>query len=496
TNVLAYNATVSYPGGKQSTGVLYSAAGNSQKTEYKQRRYEITYGGKVYDAYCLDPDLHGAKLVTCSPYNGDAGIIWLLQQFKGISDNNLKLLTFRMYGVYKDLIKTTPSQVTLIKQSIIRFLETKDGIRNEFSQNPYDFLSGNTALIDQAYSLASTARKMSSGGLDEASSGMINVGKKSVNGLTATYPLTSNAVIKPEYIDFECENCTILNKQWGGTSGTVTVAASECNKEYKLNIVYKKSETSAYICSNGQKNTQSFLMFSDDADDEVKVPYPDKVSCDGENCCTENPIEPGWIGGSVNNCCEDGGNSEAHEYDLDQLFCRDKDLEVDYYAPKCKTDYYVQEDTTLNEKYCKMYCTERVSVEIPGPITAVSGRYFQLTQTSHGTKSPYIEGFKRCRIRVQYDVWEEDYYQAVKKQIKGYNDFQYNEAYKKMYEDAIKKGKVANQSETSTISCKAECTVQYEDSSDTSCNGQPCKKTDTASDSKSEDCTIRFNRYN
>lgn len=493
--VFAYNALVTYPGRSEDTGIRISPYGNASKDVFKQRRYEVIYGGKKYEGFCLDPGLVGPTDVTCSPYDGDAGLIWLLQEFKGVSDNNLKLLTFRMYGIYSDLTKTEDKELQGDKAAIIRFLQIKDGDQEairQYGTDPYIFLSGNTALIDQAYELANRARSVGGGNLEESNGGSITVGQKSVNGLTATYPLSSNAEIKPEYIDFECENCTILNKDWQGTTGSITLVANQCDKDYNLVIVYKASNTNSYMCSNGQRKTQTIFMISDgNGNEEVKVPYPDKIACDGENCCTDDPIEPGWIGGNVNNCCEDGGTSEAHEYDLDKLFCRDGTLKVDYYKPKCRTDYYVQENTSLNEKYCKMYCTERFSIEIPGPITATSGRYFQLTTTSHNTKSPYIEGFKRCRIRVQYDIWENDYHEAVKKEINAYNDFQYNEAYNKMYDDAINNGRQPSQ-ETSQITCNASCTITY---SSSSCKDNTCKETLSAPE-KSDTCTIDYNKYN
>ncbi|MDE5759194.1 MAG: hypothetical protein K2H85_11360, partial [Allobaculum sp.] len=349
----AHNATVHY-GPSRDIGIKYRTKANvGAGTTYKSKDFTITYGGKTYPAFCLDPDLSGPSNVTCSPYEGDQGLVWLLQQLKGAS-SDLQLLTFRMYGVYTDMMKTTSDEhksMTNAKAAITVFLQIKDGnqavMRERGTSNPYDILFGNTALIDQAFNLAYQARSMSGGALEESPTGSIKVGQKQVNGLNATYPLTSSAEIKPEYIDFECENCTILNKQWNGTTGTVTVAANQCDKEYNLVIVYKSSTTNAYTCSSSSTSTQSdakrvqtFFMIADGSEGEVKIPYPDKVACDGEDCCTEDPIEPGWIGGNVNNCCEDGGNSEAHEYDLDKLFCYDKDLHVDYYNPKCKTDYY------------------------------------------------------------------------------------------------------------------------------------------------------------
>ncbi len=500
--VFAYNAQMVWgTNDKHDTGIMFSPQGNANRRSYKQRSYKIRYGGKLYDAYCLDPHLSAPKNLTCTPYEGDPGIIWLLQQFQGVSNNDLKLLTFRLYGIYKDLSKGSTTGNNLgEKVAMIRFLQVKDGnpdVIKDFGADPYVFLSGNNALIDQAFNLAYQARSMGGGTIENAATGSITVGQKTVNGLNATYPLTSNAEIKPEYIDFECEGCTILNKQWGGTTGTVTVAANECNKEYKLNIVYKSAAsvgTSAYMCSSGGAKEQTFFMIGDGGDgDEVKVPYPDKVPCDGENCCNEDPIEPGWIGGNVNNCCEDGGNSEAHEYDLDKLFCRDKDLQVDYYSPKCKTDYYVQEDTDLNEKYCKMFCTERVSVEIPGPITATSGRYFQLTTTSKGTKSPYIEGFKRCRIRVQYDIWEKDYNEVVKKEIENYNNFQYNETQYLIYKDGASHETNPHNNVKLSVSCHTETSYPCDKDGD-GIKDESCSKT-TCQNSKEGSYEYNYKKY-
>ena len=90
----------------------------------------------------------------------------------------------------------------------------------------------------------------------------------------------------------------------------------------------------------------------------------------------------------------------------------------------------------LNE-YCQIYCTERVTVDVPGAITATSGRYFDLTTTAQGTKSPYVEGFKRCRTVIDYDQWHKDYMTAVEIEIEQYNKFQENRAHELAYNDAI-----------------------------------------------------------
>ncbi len=207
-----------------------------------------------------------------------------------------------------------------------------------------------------------------------------------------------------------------------------------------------------YYCPDGKECSE------DEYKEQCDVPDcerdPNEPEDPGNNCCTDDPIEAGHIEGVVNNCCTDGTTSEAKEYDLDKLFCKNEYLGVDNFQYKCNADYYADSTADVDDQYCKMYCTERVSVEIPKPITAISGRYFKLTETSHGTKSSYIEGFKRCRLIINYDKWEQDYYDIVKAEEEAYNDFQKNKAYELMYDDAIK----ASTQETENVTVSQSCT--------------------------------------
>lgn len=484
-------------------------------TTYK---YIIKINDQPYESFCIDPgNSTPATIMQCSLLS-DQGLTFLFEQRKnGVSDAVFNV-ALRLYALSENLIIKLGQDASgklsnnYSKSAFIQFEQIDSNPSADFSANcgsnystnKWDYLYevGNqgkepTGILKQAYELYQQA--ITYPGYGETSSSTLANGVKFTekvykSGTAEHYIVSDQAIDKSLLGEPECENCTIVNFEWSGTSGVITVAA-ECNQDYKVGI--SSMEKGVYACNDSAKSTQTLLMLaeenSSDGDTSAKLWDEGKIPCDGADCCTTGTaIEPGYIEGSVNNCCEDGGNSEAHEYNLDDLFCKDEDLQVDYYFPKCKTDYYIQEDTALNEKYCQMYCTERVSVEIPGSITAVSGRYFELTTTSKGTKSPYIEGFKRCRVRVQYDIWESDYYNVVKKEISSYNDFQYNEAYKKMYEDAINKGKVSGQTETSTISCSASCSFTYT----STCDGVTCEKTENLSKSKSENCTISYNRYN
>ena len=57
-------------------------------------------------------------------------------------------------------------------------------------------------------------------------------------------------------------------------------------------------------------------------------------------------------------------NGTVEEYKLNELFCYDKELKVEHYDAKCNAEAFMEE---INQ-FCQMYCTERVSVDLPGAI--------------------------------------------------------------------------------------------------------------------------------
>ncbi len=452
----------------------------------KTSKYVIHINDKNYDAYCIDPgNKTPSSTLQCSLFK-DEGLTYLFEQKKAGVDDATFVVALRLYALKENLIiklgqEDAGSKLdhNFTKSAFIQFWQIDSGADltktcgPKYSRNKWDYLfeqgvgQGNapTGILARAYSLYQQASTRS--GYSEESLGKgLRFTEKVYKGKTAEHHLVSDTPIKKEDLgEPECENCSVVSFDWNGTSGSITVAA-DCNKDYKVGI--SSMDKGVYACNGLGTNTQTLLMLAEE-DTEAKLWDEGKIPCDREDCCTTGTeIEPGHIEGTVHNCCEDGGNSEAHEYNLDDLFCKDDDLRVDYYYPKCKTDYYIQEDTDLNEKYCKMYCTERVSTEIPGAITATSGRYFELTTTSKGTKSPYIEGFKRCRIRVQYDIWEQDYYDVVEKQKDAYNKFQELEVYEKIYEHTINNNKTIE-----TAHLKAECSVVKKSSGSGSCDASP-----------------------
>lgn len=250
------------------------------------------------------------------------------------------------------------------------------------------------------------------------------------------------------------------------------------------------AQNGKYICADGKECTAAEY----------------ETSCTPTGCCSDDPIDPANPERSINNCCESSTHSYVREDELDDMFCYDEKLSVEHFFDKCMADYYLVDpnDTDLPQDYCEMYCSERITVDIPGSITAVSGRYFELERGPQGYASPYIEGFKRCRVRVHFDKWLKDYNLAVNSQVTNYNSYQKNSAYYEMYDDAIVKYSDENQSETSSISCGCSTSCSYTGTCWTTDNSTTpptktsysCPKTESLSASDSGSCTIKYTKFN
>ncbi len=109
------------------------------------------------------------------------------------------------------------------------------------------------------------------------------------------------------------------------------------------------------------------------------------------------------------------------------------------------------EEGKIDSDYCQLYCTQRAKVSIPGPITATNGMNFKLTTKSTevfdgsiSTSGPVIQGFKRCRIRIDYAKWITEYMEQVNQEIENYNDYQKNQKYYELYDSVLSNSKPAN----------------------------------------------------
>lgn len=501
-NVKAIEVTPVFKGGGYDTGIRWHAHGKNASGPhgvYTDHVKAVKINGIEYPIFCTDPGLklNSGTKYTCSPIQ-DAGLAYLLDQANGSLNNQPQYskiqLAIRFYAaMFNNLFS---GEIVNMKAAVIRYIQIDVTHRGESmlegcpeckaagAVNASDYLEGNEGLINEAISLvheAYAARKSGNSASGSTMEGTLLFKKIKDEKNEIVYNITSTAKI--DKVKFVCEGCTISGADdagWNGNSGTLTVIPGDPTncKEFKIKAYFPPN--GYYLCTSpGIDNQFLVTKFEEqpatsgvaggtgeiDTSGEPSQIWRDKPAGCEEDCCTLNPIEPNWMDGNIHNCCYEGTESWAKEYDLNDLFCKyeKNPLVVDHYWAKCKTETYIDEKMTGNlNDYCKIYCTERVLVELPGAITATSGRYFKLTNNSKGKPSPYVEGAKRCRTIIDYDKWHKDYLTIVKKEIEQYHLFQYNKANELAYSQAID-GK-----EAKTLDINISCSWTH--TGNTSCN--------------------------
>lgn len=480
--VHAISGVAGFEGGRHPINMQWYTYGNGNGSsgQYIDYMKFLKINGQKYTAYCLDPGLglRTGDNYTCTASN-DAGLIWLTEQGKS-GNYSVVQMAMRFYATYKGL--GNDNTMTGMEAAMVRFLQIRDGMNMplvcpQCSGNAGDYLRGNDGIREAGYTMANQAKSISSG----ASSGS--------GGLTFTktaastkdqieYKITSLSDINK--VKFVCEGCTIVgaDDDFQGRSGKLTVRPAPDCADFRIKAYYVPK--GVYIChatNASSRNAKQLLVVSfDETTDggeatidtsgEPNDIHKDRgIGCK-EECCTEKEIKPNYIIGDINNCCLDNTHSWAKEYELNDLVCYSDEFQVNHYWEMCNSDNYIDQKMQgeLNE-YCDIYCTERVTVDVPGAITATSGRYFDLTSTVQGTKSPYIEGYKRCRTLIHFKKWQDDYRKEVEAQVKNYNLYQKNRLYELLYQDAI------DASKSCSLHIRVYCTGETDSDSGTCHHG-------------------------
>lgn len=460
-SVHAVSGIAGFDSGPYSTGITWHETGDATGAsgEYTDHQKHLLINGQKFVAYCLDPglSLNTGDKYTCTPVS-DPGLLSLVQNG---GDYTTLQMALRFYAVFKGY---GSSKLTNMRAAMVRFAQIKDGVQmtqhcemaqqlgmisHTCSGNLYDYLSGNTGLVEAGYNLAWSARANSN--KNNGGSGGLTFTKTAASTKDQiTYQVTSLQDIGK--VKFVCEGCSIVGSDTiTGKSGTLVVRPAPNCEPFTIKAYYVPK--GVQICSNSnssiEESRQYLVVNFDmqaqaspggdiDTSGEPNDIHVDRgIDCDPD-CCTKVKIEPNYIVGKVYNCCLDSPTSWAKEYELNDLVCYSKEMLVDHYWKMCNSESYLDKKMNgdLNE-YCEIYCTERVTVEIPGAITATSGRYFDLTTTGQGTKSPFVEGFKRCRTLIHFKKWQDDYRKQVEEQVKQYNIYQENRLYDLLYDDAL-----------------------------------------------------------
>lgn len=464
------SATVKIRRELDHTGIFI---GTSTTDEMPLNVFDVNFNGGTYFGYCLDYAYRASSTMsyTCNPDTSRAASALAYAYEHRTGDNLVDALTMRFIAIRLDKSQRYDGHGK--SQNVLVWLTLRMNPDPALhAQWPAETsLTGNETLLNQAYEKSTEAIDNTGDGSSlETLSNSLTLTNKRVNGKEVTYTVKSNNPIDKSQLAFTCTGCNIKNNiqdTWNGTEGTLIVEDTENDCNFSINAYYPGS--GAYTCTTSGSGTQQIEIFvgagstsgaintsgapTQKIDDSISDgPYYEGV-CGPTGCGTIPADEV-----EVNNCCEDSTTSKVSEPILNDLFCRDDDLKVDYYKLKSGINEYLQTNTDLDSNYCQMYCTERTQVDIPGALTATNGKYFKLAQNSvSGTYAPHTQSTKRCRIRVEYDKWLTDYRRQIDASVNAYNEYQKNKAYEASYRKAAGEEKEENKkTETVTVRCVKE----------------------------------------
>lgn len=435
--------------------------------------FDVSFNGGTYFGYCLDYAYRASSTMsyTCLPdtHRAAAALTYAYEHRTG--DNLVDALTMRFIAIRLDKSQRYDGHGE--SQNVLVWLTLKMNPDPALHAQwpPSTSLTGNEELLNQAYEKSTEAIDGSSAASStETTSNSLTFTNKRVNGKEVTYTVRASNPIDKSQLAFTCTGCNIKNNiqdTWTGTEGTLVVEDTGNDCSFEINAYYPGS--GAYTCTASGSGTQQIEIFVGVGSAAGTIDTSGAPTQKYEDSINEGPYYEGVCGPTgcgtipadeveVNNCCEDSTTSKVSEPILNDLFCRDDDLKVDYYKLKSGINEYLQTNTDLDSNYCQMYCTERTQVDIPGALTATNGKYFKLAQNSvSGTYAPHTQSTKRCRIRVEYDKWLTDYRRQIDASVNAYNEYQKNKAYEAAYRKAASEEKEENKkTETVTVRCVKE----------------------------------------
>lgn len=464
------SATVKIRRELDHTGIFI---GTSTTDEMPLNVFDVNFNGGTYFGYCLDYAYRASSTMsyTCNPDTSRAASALAYAYEHRTGDNLVDALTMRFIAIRLDKSQRYDGHGKSQNVLVWLTLRMNPDPALHAQWPPSTSLTGNETLLNQAYEKSTEAIDNTGDGNSlETPSNSLTLTNKRVNGKEVTYTVKASNPIDKSQLAFTCTGCNIKNNiqdTWNGTEGTLIVEDTENDCNFSINAYYPGS--GAYTCTTSGSGTQQIEIFVGAGSTSGAINTSGAPTQKIDDSINEGPYYEGVCGPTgcgtipadeveVNNCCEDSTTSKVSEPILNDLFCRDDDLKVDYYKLKSGINEYLQTNTDLDSNYCQMYCTERTQVDIPGALTATNGKYFQLAQNSvSGTYAPHTQSTKRCRIRVEYDKWLTDYRRQVDASVDAYNEYQKNKAYEASYRKAASEEIEENKkTETVTVRCVKE----------------------------------------
>lgn len=433
-------------GGVDQDGIRYSINGHKYTYHVQQVRTKTSLGD--LRMYCTRPHTgSGTADMVNSPAN-----LWcdladtdhyptsykLLKRVQETGENNEKVLdiAFRMAGVYdrhkfNGQIVTASSDYQMrafLNTYLIRVLnQTNTG----FAAN--DLITGNE--VEAAIKLLVDSKdyniddmKPSTNPNQEGTTNIFTLTIESEHDGYNIYKVTSNRPVNEDQLVVSPSGVHVdWIENWNGTSGKIKVSAgsSNCNGSVTFSANVQVGNTSAiYTCGTNRSDWQNYIAIGPSkVGDTFDVSACEVKDCIRSGCGTvEKKDEFKDI--DIRNCCEEGATTKVRQAALNELFCKDGTLNIDYYKPKCNAEEYIEEDAS--SEYCKMYCGATAMYKLPGPTRAKADAYFWFDKTQTGTTGPKLDQYKRCRYIIKFDTWLKAYEEnskGVVESINAYNNY-------------------------------------------------------------------------
>ena len=354
-----------------------------------------------------------------------------LIQDRSVDDSVLDI-AFRMAGMY-DRIRYTHELNPDTNYQIRSFYDTyRMRVLGENINSEY-YLKG--AVVDQAVQLLNESKVLDVSDMkptdnpqqQSTSIFSLKLISEDNNNHTKIYEITANRSLpnEPVIVGSNIEWHWVQGHGWNNTSGQIVISSlsnSNCNGTITVSAEVQVGNSSAiYDCWTNNSEWQHWIAIGPsrvgDTFDVSTCPTPDCLSpgCDP----AEHKDEIKVI--EIHNCCEEGGVTKLKQAALDELFCKDGTLNIEYYKPKCNAEEYIESDKT--SAYCTMYCGSTVMYELPGPTRAKADAYFWFDKSKIGTTGPKLDQYKRCRNIIKFDVWLKDYKNNNEKLVEALNDY-------------------------------------------------------------------------
>lgn len=425
---------------KGTNGVTYSTGNNYEYHEQSITPYPLNSGDNL-TMYCtypkkssgyVDPKTHDPNMIcdiaTTANFPTSYKLLKYVQDH-GYNTKEVLDIAFRMAGIYDRVQNGTlvinQSSNYQLKSFYNTYLTRVLGQSNTGFDSFY--LQG--GVVDSAVQLLKDSKDLDISGLNptgntqQSETKIFTMELISQDNNSKTYKVTSNRPINGEPIVTANNVSYEWVERWNTNTGKIKITAlssTNCNGSVTFSASVDVGNTSAiYDCHSSVDSWQNYIAIGPSkAGDTFDVNTCPEPECMRNGCgVVEKPTE--FKQKDIFNCCEEGAVTKLRQAALNELFCKDGTLKIDYYQPKCNAEEYV----VNQDKFCTTYCGATAMYQLPGPTRAKADAYFYFDKKQTGYTGPVLNQYKRCRNVIYFDKWLEAYKEDNNQMIRALNDY-------------------------------------------------------------------------